>query len=265
MKIQRQLFALMVLFLFAADTTIAKTDGKKWKLVFSEEFNQPNGSQPDSAVWNRHKRRPGNSSHWISDAKEVVFIKKGRLVCRAIPNTIQPNDTARMLTGAINTRGKFTFKYGKVEVRMRTNLKQGNFPAAWIVPQPNGKLPYAEIDIVETYGTRPVAAHTVHSQYTQDHKNNHGEKNTFRIPLNIKKWHVYGVEWNEKQITWTIDGKVTGIYRKSDNPEKLAKGQWTFDVPFYIILNQSVGGGYKNPPDTSETYETQFDWVRVYQ
>lgn len=264
MKIQQLLLALTVLFVFAADTTIAKTDGTEWKLVFSDEFNQPDGSQPDPTKWNRHRRGSSTWSRWISDADEVAFIKKGRLICKAIPNTHHPADTARMLTGAINTKGKFSFKYGKVEVRMRTNLQQGNFPAAWIVPQSNSKLPYAEIDIIETYGTKAEAAHAAHTLYTQNNKK-HGEKNNFRIPLNISKWHVYGIEWDEKQIIWTIDGKVTGIYQKSSNQEKLADGQWTFDVPCYMILNQSVGGGYKNVPNTRATYETQFDWIRVYQ
>ena len=74
------------------------------------------------------------------------------------------------------------------------------------------------------------------------------------------------MEWNEKQIIWTIDGDVTGIYNKSTDPDKLAKGQWTFDVPLYFILNQSVGReGSNNPPNIRTTYETQFDWIRVYQ
>lgn len=46
-----------------------------------------------------------------------------------------------MLAGAVFTKDKFAFKYGKIEVRMRTNLQKGNFPAAWIMPQVPGN-PY---------------------------------------------------------------------------------------------------------------------------
>ena len=45
------------------------------------------------------------------------------------------------------------------------------------------------------------------------------------------------------------------------------EGQWTFDRPFHIIMNQSVGDN-SNPyfmVDTNQIYETQFDWIRVYQ
>lgn len=268
MCMYRNLLCLLMLIAFVGDVPLVKAQSqdKKWQLVFSDEFNQPNGSQPDSTKWNRHQRGSSRWSRWISDVDDVVYIKKGRLICRAIPNKSVPSDTAKMLTGAINTKGKFTFKYGKVEVRMRTNLRCGNFPAAWMFPQPQDKQPYAEIDIMESFGTRSEATHTAHTQFTQNNKK-HGEKNTFRIPLDVTKWHVYSVEWDENHIVWMIDGKVSGIYEKSTDVEKLSKKQWTFDQPFYLILNQSVGdGNYEFMiPQTSKVYETQFDWIRVYQ
>ncbi|MBR7030525.1 MAG: glycoside hydrolase family 16 protein [Prevotella sp.] len=264
----RNLLCLLMLVAFVGDIPLAmaQSQDEEWQLVFSDEFNQPNGSQPDKTKWNRHQRGSSRWSRWISDVDDVVYIKKGRLICRAVPNKIAPSDTAKMLTGAINTKGKFTFKYGKVEVRMRTNLQRGNFPAAWMFPSPQDKRPYAEIDIVESFGTRSEATHTAHTQFTQDNKK-HGEKNSFRIPLDVTKWHVYSVEWDENHIVWMIDGKVSGIYEKSTNVEKISKKQWTFDQPFYLILNQSVGdGNYEFMiPQTSKVYETQFDWIRVYQ
>ena len=41
---------------------------------------------------------------------------------------------ATMLTGAVDTRSSFAFQYGKIELRMRTNMLPGNFPAAWLLP-----------------------------------------------------------------------------------------------------------------------------------
>ena len=51
-------------------------------------------------------------------------------MCKAIPNRHLATDTAQMLTGAVFTKDKFEFRYGKVEVRMKTNRRVGNFPAA---------------------------------------------------------------------------------------------------------------------------------------
>ena len=65
---------------------------------------------------------------------------------------------------------------------------------------------------------------------------------------------------------WYVDGKQVGSYAKSTDADALSKGQWPFDKAFFIILNQSVGNGsWAANADVSHTYETLFDWVRVYQ
>jgi beta-glucanase (GH16 family) len=151
---------------------------------------------------------------------------------------------------------------------MKTNNKVGNFPAAWLKWQPRNWTtdPYAEIDIVEMFGNMGSANHNIHSQLTVKNPK-HGQKNSFRVPLDVKKWHVYAIEWTPTYVTWTIDGKPVGTYKKSTDPKLLREGQWTFDQPCYIVLNQSVGDGsikgigrYRNT-----TYETQFDYIRIYQ
>jgi Beta-glucanase/Beta-glucan synthetase len=265
---EKMFYFLLFLLLFSSDTFVAKgqnADGIGWKLVFSDEFNQKNGSQPDSTKWSRHNRYKGTWSRWISNSSKVVFIRNGSLVCRAIPNQTEPGDTARMLTGAINTRGKFEFQYGKVEVRMKTNRKQGNFPAAWLAKN-NHFDQYGEIDIIESFGDKVSAAHAIHSRLTYN-QTNHGQKNSFKsMDVDATKWHVYGIIWTEKDVKWQIDGKTVAYFEKTKDKSLLNKGQWTFDYPFFIILNQSVGNGeYGNKGDTSQTYETRFDWIRVYQ
>ena len=260
------LFALLLTLSTDTVTMEAQTSGD-YVLVFSDEFNQPNGSQPDPAKWNRHQRGTSTWSRWISNSEKVVFIKNGTLVCRAIPNKYESGDTATMLTGAINTKNKFDFQYGKVEVRMRTNLIQGNFPAVWMVPTPGQQdSRYGEIDIVEMFGNQGKSAHTAHSHRSYTLKKE-GIKREFKEDVSVKKWHVYGLEWTKDKLIWTVDGKQVGEYRKDNNPQMEAEGQWTFDRPFYMILNQSVGNG-SHPllvPNVKKTYETQFDWIRVYQ
>ena len=264
------LLLLLLTVCLSADT-VGKTDkyvdGHHYELVFSDEFNLPDGSRPDTAVWRCPPRSNAGWNRWVADSSEVVFIKDGKLVCRAIPNRSQAADTAQMLTGAVFTRGLKEFRYGKVEVRMRTNMKVGNWPAAWLRTWPTAKQPlYSEIDIMEVFGNRNISSHTAHSELTTSSKN-HGQRNTFNYPVKVSKWHVYGVIWDEKSIVWTVDGVKVHEYLKSNNKDDLKKGQWSFDYNLWIVLNQSVGvGGYDFfEPQTNEVYETQFDWVRVYQ
>ncbi|MDY4731934.1 MAG: glycoside hydrolase family 16 protein [Prevotella sp.] len=246
-----------------ADDNVLSNEG--YQLVFADEFNQPNGSQPDSKKWKRCRRNPSRWARWISDSKKVVFVKNGKLVCRAIPNKDLKTDTAAMLTGAIETMGMYEMKYGKVEVRMRTNVKSGNSPAVWIRNDPSRHKLYSEIDIVEAFGKKKETVHTIHSQYTVNTPK-HKEKNMFRHQIDVTKWHVYGMAWTPREVVWTVDGKVVGRYSKSSDAQLLANGQWTFDQPMFLRLNQSVcNGSIAGVPNTKSTYVTEFDWIRVYQ
>ena len=265
----RTLFcSILTLFLLVSDgsqMTISAQQPAEYQLVFSDEFNQPNGSRPDPAKWTCHEREPVTWARWISNSPKVAYIKNGSLVCRAIPNKSEPSDTARMLTGAVCTKGKFEFQYGKVEVRMKTNSKAGNFPAAWLFKQYEKGNQYGEIDIVEMFGKRGVASHAAHSKLTFNNPR-HGQRNEFQEKTDVTKWHVYGIEWTPEYISWSIDGTIVAHFRKSSNADLLKRGQWSFDFPFYLILNQSVGNGeWGNYGNTRQTYETRFDWIRVWQ
>lgn len=260
---------MLFAFLLMADTTAVKAQqiAGEYKLVFSDEFNQPDGSQPDASKWVCCTRYNSGWNRWISKSKTVAYIKGGKLVCRAIPNTIEKTDTAKMLTGAIETLGKFSFQYGKVEVRMKTNNLKGNFPAVWMKPvEGNVGHDYGEIDIVEACGNLGASQQTVHSKLNVTLKKKH-KQNSFRKSVAMNKWHVYGMEWTPTSITFSIDGVVTGVYDKATTKSLLADGQWTFDRPFYLIINQSVGDGNTSSmvPMINRSYETQFDWIRVYQ
>lgn len=266
----RKIFCIALLGLLISDAPRAQRDSGEWQLVFSDEFNGRSGSRPDSTVWSCSWRGTSTWDRWISPSKKVVFLKRGKLVCRALRNRTEPNDTALMLTGAVETRGKFSFQYGKIEVRAKTNLHEGNFPAIWLMPEPPAPgHPYGgEIDIFESFGTHRDAYHTVHTNWTLNLKHTKPVNQFIRTYFNVDEWHVYGLEWTPTSLTFLIDDEVTGRYLKSSDKEALANNQWPFDRPFYIILNQSLrqfGTTFGGNPDPNYVYETQFDWVRVYQ
>lgn len=239
-----------------------------YQLVFSDEFDQADGSTPDPAKWRVSSRYGSVWNRWISDSPNVAFIDGGHLVCRAIPNPDTSSDGVPMLTGAIETRGLFSFTYGKVEVRLRTNPYKGNFPAAWMMPQPPcDSWPKAgEIDIFETIDAQNTSYHTIHSHWSYDLGHRSNPQSSFSRSVTVGEWHVYGLEWTEDALVFTVDGSAVGTYARSTDEAVLAQGQWPFVHPFYLILNQSVGNGsWAKAADTAHTYETRFDFVRVYQ
>lgn len=239
-----------------------------YTMVFNDEFNSENGTQPDEAKWRRSVRRSSTWNRYISNSEDVVFLQDGHLVCRAIPNPDQESDPVPMLTGSVESRGLFSFTYGWVEARLKTLPHTGNFPAFWMMPQPpTDTWPKGgEIDIFEAIDARNTAFHTLHSHWINNLGNKNNPKRSFSETVTQGDWHIFAANWTDDLITFYVDGNPVGSYAKSQNASDIENGQWPYVHDFYLILNQSVGdGSWAKNPDTSFTYETRFDWVRVFQ
>lgn len=245
-----------------------KSDDGEYHLVFSDEFDAPDGTQPDATWWSRCVRQGATWNRWLSDSEQVVYIEDGKLVTRAIPNPDTATDNVPMITGGVKSQAAFGFTYGRVECRLLTNPWKGNFPALWMMPE-NQSLGWpdcGEIDIFEVIDADERSYHTIHSNWTYDlgYKNNPTSSFNYALPLD--RYHTYALEWDATSLTWFVDGKQVGRYTKSTTQSHLDQGQWPFDKHFYLILNQSVGNGsWAANADVTHTYETLFDWVRVYQ
>lgn len=248
--------------------TFEREADTEWMLVFSDEFNAEDGSQPTSDKWMRCQRQGATWNRWLSDSKEVIYIEDGNLVARAIPNPDQTSDNVPMITGGVKSMGKFGFTYGYIEARIYNNLWTGNFPAFWMMPEDQslGWPDCGEIDIWEVIDTQNRSYHTVHSNWTYDLGKTGSPQSSFNTTATYDRYHTFGLSWDEKTLIWYLDGKEVGRYTKSTSQSTLNQGQWPFDKHFHLILNQSVGNGsWAANADVSHTYETRFDWVRVYQ
>ena len=243
-------------------------EGSEWQLVFSDEFNAEDMSQPVAEKWMRCQRQGATWNRWLSDSKEVIYLQGGDLVARAIPNPDMVGDPVPMITGGIKSDGHFGFTYGYVEARIKSNPWTGNFPAFWMMPEDRsaGWPDCGEIDIWETIDAQERSWHTVHSNWTYDLGNTNNPKSSFNVYTSHDRYHTYGLKWDATTLIWYVDGKEVGRYAKSTNQSQLNQGQWPFDKHFHLILNQSVGNNaWAADADVTHTYETRFDGVRVYQ
>ena len=243
-------------------------EGGEWQLVFSDEFNAEDMSQPVEEKWMRCQRQGATWNRWLSDSKEVIYLQGGDLVARAIPNPDQESDPVPMITGGIKSDGLFGFTYGYVEARIKSNPWTGNFPAFWMMPEDRsaGWPDCGEIDIWETIDAQERSWHTIHSNWTYDLGNKNNPQSSFNVYTSHDRYHTYGLMWDATTLVWFVDGKEVGRYAKSTNQSQLNQGQWPFDKHFHVILNQSVGNNaWAADADVTHTYETRFDWVRVYQ
>lgn len=242
--------------------TGSATSRSEYVLVFSDEFNKPDGTLPDSEVWTPCTRRPKVTwARFLSNSPKVAFIQDGNLVLRAIPNPDRLTDDVDMLTGGINSSQKFAFRYGRVECRALVNPFIGNFPAIWMMPKTALAWPKGgEIDIFEQINTEQKAYSTVHSAWTKSHPD---ETHSGNVNLPMDRFHIYALEWEKDVLTFFADGKQVYQYKKQNDSQE----QWPFEKSdFYLILNQSVGdGAWAKMPDVMHTYEMRIDWIRVYQ
>lgn len=242
--------------------TESATSRSEYVLVFSDEFNKPDGTLPDPEVWTSCVRRPKVTwARFLSNSPKVAFIQDGNLVLRAIPNPNRSTDDVDMLTGGINSSQKFAFRYGRVECRALVNPFIGNFPAIWMMPKTALAWPKGgEIDIFEQINTEQKAYSTVHSAWTKSHPD---ETHSGNVNLPMDRFHIYALEWEKDVLTFFADGKQVYQYKKQNDSQV----QWPFDKSdFYLILNQSVGdGAWAKMPDVMHTYEMRIDWIRVYQ
>lgn len=258
--------------------------GAEYKLAFGDEFNTADFTQPNETHWSRsgwaHPTWKRFTAQTKAGQEKTGWIEDGKLVLRCVKNEFADEkrgdngNKLEMISGAIESANKVTFTYGKVEGRLKTTAHSGNFPAFWMMPNEStyGGWPSSgEIDIFEQINNENTSYHTIHSHWANGDADgglgNSGKpQKSGTSATTTGEYHVYGLEWTEDILKWFVDGKQVFSYAKSTTQDDLDKLQWPFDKPFYLILNQSVGnGGWANNPDLNFTYETKFDWVRVYQ
>lgn len=148
---KKSIFAKLVFLALFATTVYSQSEYTEADLVWSDDFN---GSNLNLQYWNYEYHEPGwvnNELQEYVDSKENIYVKDGNLVIQALKTT--KNGKTHYTSGRVNTQNKFTFKYGKVEARIKFPKGQGFLPAFWMMPNNEnlyGQWPKCgEIDIAE--------------------------------------------------------------------------------------------------------------------
>jgi beta-glucanase (GH16 family) len=244
----------------------------KWQLVWSDEFDGPDGAAPDPAKWVHDVGGGGwgnNELQTYTDRRENSVIRDGRLAIRALRETYAgPDGIRREYTSArLKTLGLMSRTHGRFEARLRLPRGQGIWPAFWMLGDDittAGWPACGEIDIMENIGREPMLVHgTLHGP---GYSGAQGIGASYRHPSGrpfADEFHVFAVEWAPDAIRWEVDGVVYQTRSPSDLPRG---ARWVYDHPFFLLLNVAVGGNWPGNPDSTTTFpqEMQVDWVRVH-
>ena len=238
-----------------------KSQQSNRKLIWSDEFSV-NG-KPDSTKWSFSGRGKADWKCYCADDTATAFVKDGFLYLNGILSK-DASDTAKYQTGCIETKGKFSFKYGKLEVRAKLSQGQGSWPAIWLLGE-NGNWPNnGEIDVMEHLNFDTIFYQTMHSYYIDKLKNKNNPKYFTTAPFKVNEFNTFGMEWYPDRIDLLVNGQKTFSYPRLQNDS--THSQWPFDQPFYIILDQALGGNWPGPVNNNDLPQQMIvDWVRVYQ
>jgi beta-glucanase (GH16 family) len=242
-----------------------------WELVLADEFN---GTSLDTSKWNIevNGNPPNAELEYYTDRPQNVSVGDTVLSLTAI----KENYSGKSYTsGRINTQNKFSFKYGRIESRMKLPYGQGMWPAFWMLGNSISTVGWpncGEIDIMEMVGGTVAGGgdnvtHATLHWGPVDSKGNHpnyGQLKTLTSGKFSDAFHTFGVTWSSTGLTADLDGSTfyTIAFNLTLNP-----GQQAFRTPFFPILNLAVGGSWPGSPNANTVFpqSMKVDYVRVYQ
>jgi beta-glucanase (GH16 family) len=268
------LFALIVACTFArAQTHPTQPAPSPWILTWSDEFNGANGSPPDASKWIAETGGNGwgnNELEYYTARPENAYQQDGNLVIRVLQEKYTGADgvTRNYTSARLKTQGKFAQAYGRFEARIKIPRGQGMWPAFWMLGDDidSARWPACgEIDIMENIGKEPGIVHG--SIHGPGYTGGAGLEAPFRLPEGqafADDFHVYAVEWEPEAIRLYVDDHLYSTRTRAD----LRSGwKWTFDHPFFLLLNVAVGGEWPGSPDATTVFPHTMlvDYVRVYR
>ena len=155
-------------------------------------------------------------------------------------------------SGRINTLNKFSFTYGHAEARIKVSGTQGLWPAFWMLGAnfPSVGWPSCgEIDIMEHIGKVPDTVYSTLHAPAYNGANGNGAPYTLAGTDFANAFHTYAVDWDASHMTFSVDGNAFFTTTKAD--VEATRGPWVFDHPFYLILNNAIGGDWPGAPDAT--------------
>ena len=238
-------------------TSVPQTkDGMK--LVFDDEFNYK--GLPDATKWNYDVGGDGfgnNEAQFYTEKRlENARAENGNLI---IEGRKENWEKSKYTSARLVTKGKFSFKYGRVDIRAKLPSGGGTWPALWMLGDnitSAGWPACGEIDIIEHVGNQ------LNKIYATLHHPNHsganGDGGTVNISNATSEFHIYSLDWSSNQIKFYVDNQLFYTFANNSN--------LPFNQNFFLIMNVAMGGNFGGTVDSNFTSSSmEIDYVRVYQ
>lgn len=249
-----------------------KIDLSEFELVFEDNFN---GDKLDESKWREHKyfnAETGKRKGGFWSPSQAMIIDN-QLHVRA-----EYKENGEFGPGyyseAIDTAGLFEQKFGYFECRCKLPAAEGVWAAFWLHSSKVGKghsgKEGTEIDIFESpiYWRKKLRD----SVFSNLHYNGYGidgkskRLGTFAVNEPYDTFNTYGLEWNEKEYIFYINGVETcrsSFGGVSQNKEFMILSVEVDGVDGKPVFGWS--GNVKNNADGTLPVDFIVDYVKVYQ
>ena len=236
----------------------------EWVQTLKEEFD---GDAINEKVWSFY-----GENYW--DNQQTHFAKANTVIGGGVVKLIlekkrgRHNDDPKRFqseyaTGFLQTRGKFTQRYGYFEARMKLPTAPGLWPAFWMMPDRGGKggggtnAGGMEFDVMEhltRYGPHRYNIAMHWDGYGKDHKST-GTDGAY-VRADKDGFVTAGLLWLPGKAVYYCNGKEVA--------------RWTNDriasVPSELMFTLPVGGWDNDAVDDAKLPgEFVIDYVRVWQ
>jgi beta-glucanase (GH16 family) len=237
-----------------------------YTLIWQDEFN---GTGIDPSYWN-FDIGDGcpNLCGWGNNELQYYLAENAWVANQYLTIEAREQQYAiRNYTSAkLTTKGRFSFRYGRVDIRALLPYGQGLWPALWMLGNDIDQVGWprcGEIDIMEMIGgsnRENTCYGTIHWHDGNGHAS-YGGSRTQSSESFAEAYHVFSIIWDENKIRWFVDNEFYHEVTITDSQ------QTEFHQEFWLILNVAVGGNWPGNPDATTTFPQQMrvDYVRVFR
>lgn len=256
-------------------TTTDPTAGRK--VLFFDDFD---GNKLNDKYWNIETTSDNGSFRRYTNRPENVRVEDGDLILTA---RREKYGRSNYTSASVTTAGKFSVKYGRIEMRAKLPYGQGMWPAFWTLGDDYLKMgdergwPFAgEIDIMEFIGVggeadrnKPAGTATYGNNRSSGNlhwgkdRAHHQEQVAYcTLPSGIfnDDYHIFAIEWKKGKIEWYVDDIKFHEMSTSDSSMVSA-----FDDYHWLIVNLGLVDGWGPAVDATTPFpqEYRIDYIRV--
>lgn len=202
--------------------------------------------------------------------EENAYIENGLLVIEAKKETYG----GRAYTSSrMKTMDKFSFQYGRIDIRAAMAEGKGLWSALWMMGQnwSDKGWPYCgELDIVDNIGGPGEESRIVNKAFWNDggldadpKEANWGTNYELSSGETFSEtFHVFSLVWTEDRLIWYVDDVESHSLNIDTDDLREA-----FQQKFFLIFNVAVGGDWPGDPVTATNFPRGMlvDYVRVFQ